>query len=135
MELEEFDERMESASIDLKAAIQNRLKPGGRGYHDGNLSRSIEVIVISGRGLEISMETYGGYIENGTPNPTTPEEILQWVKDKIIPKLRGKKKSSTASMLAKRIAKHITLFGPRPYPFIRLTLAQDWPLIKEKNGL
>ncbi len=82
------------------------------------------------------MEDYAKYLEWGLPNPTTPEEILDWVKTKIMPTVTIKRKDKEAQALsiAKSLADHITKYGPRQFPFIRATLREDLPGILEENS-
>lgn len=81
---------------------------------------------IEGDEVVISMLDYAKYLEFGTPNPTTPDKILAWVNDKIMPdmKIKGKDKTKLKQKIAENIAKHISLYGPRPFPFIRTTLRE-----------
>lgn len=86
---------------------------------------------IDGDDIVIEMEAYGEYLEFGTPNPTTPEEIMQWVEEKIMPtvKVTGKNRAAKKKRIAESLAKHITKFGPKPFPFIRQTIREDLPKI------
>lgn len=89
---------------------------------------------IEGDEVIISMPDYAEYLEYGTPNPTTPEEILGWVERKIMPNVTvtGKNRKEKAKRIAKSLAKHITKYGPRPFPFIRTTIKEDLPGILAK---
>lgn len=134
---------LHAIALDLLDALQDKLNkndlqgvfPAGtnidnrhkHGKFTGNLQSSIR-IVIKGNQISIYLPTYGKYLEYGTPNPTTPEEILPWVRSKLT-----KLKPSAQEHAAKRIAKHISLFGPRPFPFVRTTLHNDLPKILEKH--
>lgn len=131
---EEYIQRLHAVGIDLVNALQNRLT-WASGRFTGQLSSSITYTIVES-GLQITMEDYGEFIEFGIPNPTTASEILNWVQQKVIPKLKKKPKSPKAVLgIAKNIARHISLFGPRPTRFIKLTMDNDLPNILQKNGL
>ena len=135
MDESEYIKRLEGVGWDLVLALQKRLT-WEHGRFKGDLQSSIEFIITPSLNLQIIMEDYGEYIEFGTPNPTTPEEILDWVKKKIIPNLKSKIKSQKVALrIATNLAAHISKYGPRPYPFIRLTMSQDLPRILKANGL
>ncbi len=60
---------------------------------------------------------------------------MDWVNKKIVPKMKGKKNENTKRQIAESIAKHITLHGPRPFPFIKMTLEKDLPILLKRHGL
>lgn len=118
--------------IELVEALKDKLTPE-HGKFTGRLKSSISY-KIDGDDVVISMEDYAEYIEYGTPNPTTPEEILNWVKAKIMPNVKVKsRKGMTQAMVAEKIAKnlaeHISRYGPKAFPFIRQTINEDLPRI------
>jgi len=121
---------MHKVGILLVNALQDRLT-WEHGRFKGHLASSIEY-QIEGEKLFIVMADYAEYIEFGTPNPTTPEEIEQWVEEKIMPKvlIKGKgDKTTIKKNISKSLAAHISKYGPRPYPFIRDTINKDLPKI------
>lgn len=132
--VDEDEARKHQIGIDVVEALKSRLTKE-HGKFTGNLQSSIRYR-IDGDDIIISMEDYAQYLEFGTPNPTTPEEILDWVKAKIMPtvKITGKNKEAQAERIAKNLAKHITKYGPIPFPFIRQTINEDLPGIIEAAG-
>lgn len=136
MVTEDYRNRLIAAAGDLIEAFQKRLT-WDHGFYRGALSRSFGNVTVKEDRIIFELEDYVKYIEKGTPNPTTPQEIMDWVQKKIMPKVKvkGKDRVKQKERIAKAIAKHISVYGPRPYPFIQMTLEQDWPKIKEKNGL
>jgi len=135
MDESEYIKRLEGVGWDLVEALQDRLT-WEHGRFKGDLQSSIEFNITSDLKLQIIMEDYGEYIEFGTPNPTTPNEILDWVNKKIMPNLRSKPKTQkNALQIATSLADHISTYGPRPFPFIRMTMTQDLPKILASNGL
>jgi len=124
----------------LVEALKDKLTKE-HGKFSGRLQSSIQYkLIYDGEevtNIEISMEDYAEYLEFGTPNPTTPEEILDWVKKKIMPgvKVTGKERIKQAEGIAKSLAAHITKYGPRPFPFIRETINNDLPGIMASVGL
>jgi hypothetical protein len=134
MDDQEWTKKLIAVGEDLVAALQRRLT-WEHGFYRGDLSRSIEYRITE-MGLQLVMEDYAEYLEYGTPNPTTPEEIMDWVEKKILPKIRFKhnKKTETKQKIATALAKHISEYGPRPFPFIRTTLDEDLPGILQRNG-
>ena len=125
--------RQERIGILVVEALKSRLTKE-HGKFTGGLQSSIQYRVEDDF-VVISMEDYAEYLEFGTPNPTTPEEILSWVEAKIMPKVKvkGKNKKKTAKRIAENLAKHITKYGPTPFPFIRQTIAEDLPGILKNN--
>ncbi len=123
---------MHAIGIEIVEALKSRLTKE-HGKFSGALQSSIQYR-IDGEDIIISMEDYAEYLEYGTPNPTTPDEILSWVEAKIMPtvKLDGKDKTVTKKNIAESIANHITKYGPRPFPFIRMTIKEDIPGILKK---
>ena len=123
------EREMHRIGIKIVEALRKRLTKE-HGKFTGALSSSIHY-KIDGDDIVISMEDYAEYLEFGTPNPTTPEEIMGWVETKIMPtvKVTGKNKAIKAKNIAKSLAKHITKYGPRPFPFIRMTIEEDLPKI------
>lgn len=99
----------------------------------GNLRRLIRVDPTAS-GFHISIPMYGKYLEYGMPNPTSPEELEEWVRTKILKTTgRGKKTERTIKKISENMANHITLFGPRPFPFFRPAMYNDLPKILQKN--
>ena len=129
--VETYEARQYRIAIEFTNALANRLTKE-HGKDTGHLQSAI----LKGWKIEedeiiISMPDYAEYLEYGTPNPTTAEEILGWVERKIMPKVKvkGKKKAAAKRKIAENIAKHITKYGPRPFPFIRETIEKDLPRI------
>ena len=131
-----FDEdtlkRLNAVGIELVEALRQRLT-WEHGRFTGALMSSIGY-TITEDSLEIEMEDYAEYIEYGTPNPTTADEIQSWVEQKIIPNIKGKKAKRNSRIIAERLAAHISKYGPRPYPFVRMTFEEDLPGILARNG-
>jgi len=135
MNEDEYKKRLEGVGWDLVMALQKRLT-WEHGRFKGDLQSSIEFHITPSLGLQIIMEDYGEYIEFGTPNPTTPDEILDWVQKKIIPNLKRKPKSPKVALrIATSLAAHISKWGTVPYSFIRTTMKEDLPGILKSNGL
>lgn len=122
---------MHEIAIDLVESLKDKLTRE-HGKFTGSLQSSI-TYRLDGDEIVISMEDYAEYLEFGTPNPTTPEEILNWVETKIMPtvviKQKGATKKQVAKKIAENLAEHISKYGPRPFPFIRTTIEQDLPRI------
>jgi len=93
---------------------------------------SVRVIVEKNK-LVITMNDYLEYIEYGMPNPTSPEELRSWVEQKILGNYTGKNKERALDVISENMAKHITLFGPRPNPFLRPVLHTELPRIIQRN--
>lgn len=133
--MEDNEARLHAIGIEVVEALKDRLTKE-HGKFTGSLQSSIKYR-IDGDDIIISMEDYAEYLEFGTPNPTTPDEILSWVETKIMPNIQIKRGNKPKSVVAKRIAEnlaaHITKYGPRPFPFIRQTIAEDLPGIFERN--
>jgi len=118
-------------AIDLQEAIKTRMLDLGIKFTGSGVS-SVRVIVKKNK-LVISMNDYLEYIEYGMPNPTTPEELKKWVEQKILDNYTGKNKQRAIDVIAKRVAEHITLFGPRPRPFLRPVLHTQLEGIIRRN--
>ncbi len=118
-------------AIELQEAIKDKLAKLGIKFTGSGMS-SVRVIV-DGNKLVITMNHYLEYIEYGLPNPTSPEELRDWVEAKILENYKGKNKERATEVISKNIAKHITLFGPRPNPFLRPTLHTELPKIIKRN--
>jgi len=123
------ESEMHRIGILLVEALKDKLTKE-HGKFTGSLQSSI-TYKLDGDDVVISMEDYAEYLEYGTPNPTTPDEILNWVEVKIMPniKVSGKNRSEQKMNIAKSLAKHITKYGPRPFSFIRTTIREDLPKI------
>ncbi len=126
---EDPEQRKHRIGIQLVEALKDKLTQE-HGKHTGIGQGSIKYR-IDGDDIVISMEEYLEFLEFGTPNPTTPQEIMSWVTDKIMPTVNvtGKNREKTKQHIAESIAKHITKYGPKPFPFIRQTIAEDLPEI------
>ena len=77
-------------AIDLQEAIKDKLLSLGIKFTGAGVS-SVRVI-IKGNKLIITMNDYLEYIEYGMPNPTSPEELRDWVEQKILKTYSGKNK-------------------------------------------
>ncbi len=118
-------------AIDLQEAIKDKLLSLGIKFTGAGVS-SVRVI-IKGNKLIITMNDYLEYIEYGMPNPTSPEELRDWVEQKILKTYSGKNKERAIDRISETLAKHITLFGPRPNPFLRPVLHTQLPAIIQNN--
>jgi len=118
-------------AIDLQEAIKDKLADLKIKFTGAGMS-SVRVIV-DGNKLVITMNDYLEYIEYGMPNPTSPEELRDWVEKKILDNYTGKNKERALDVISENMAKHITLFGPRPRPFLRPTLHTELPKIIQRN--
>lgn len=114
-------------AIDLQEAIKQKLSDLDIRYTSDGIG-SVMVIVKDNK-LIITMNGYLEYIEYGMPNPTTPEELEQWVRDKVL----NNSDEKAVKRVSESIAKKITLFGPRARPFLRPVLHQELPGIIKKN--
>jgi len=138
---DEFHDRLVSVAEDLVVAFQNRLEwdgpPKGKGGRfTGELLDSVADYEILKNGtIRFNFEDYAEFLNAGTPNPTTADEILLWVKRKFIPNLKKKPKNNKAALrIAENIAAKITKYGPRATWFIDNTISEDLPRILASNG-
>lgn len=83
--------------------------------------------------LIIRMADYLEFIEYGMPNPTSPEELEDWVRKKMLSNYNGKNKDKAVKAISKNLAEKITKFGPRPNPFLRPLLHQELGNIIRRN--
>jgi len=74
-----------------------------------------------------------GILTHNTPNPTSPEELREWITKKLFDNYTGKDREAAIQNATERIANNISLFGPRPRPFLRPTLHTDLPKIINNN--
>ncbi len=118
-------------AIDLQEAIKDKLSSLGIKF-TGSAMASVRVIVEDNK-LVITMNDYLEYIEYGMPNPTTPQELHDWVEQKLLDNYNGKDKDRAIISVSETLAKRITLFGPRPNPFLRPTLHTELPKIIKRN--
>ncbi len=118
-------------AIDLQEAIKEKLLTMGIKF-TGEGASSVKVIVEKNK-LVITMVDYLEYIEYGIPNPTTGEELFEWVEQKLMDNYTGKNKEGAVKSVANTIAKRISLYGPRPQPFLRPTLHTELPKIIKSN--
>lgn len=118
-------------AIDLQEAIKDKLAELKIKY-TGEGMASVHVVVEKNK-LVITMNDYLEYIEYGMPNPTSPEELRDWVEAKILDNYTGKNKERALDVISENMAKHISLFGPRPNPFLRPTLHTELPKIIQRN--
>jgi len=118
-------------AIDLQEAIKDKLLDMGIKFTGAGVS-SVRVIVEKNK-LVITMVDYLEYIEYGMPNPTSPEELKEWVEQKLFEDYTGKNKEAAINRAAITIANNISLFGPRPRPFLRPTLHTELPRIIQNN--
>ena len=121
---------MHAIGIEIVEALKDRLTP--EHGKDTGIGQSGISYRIDGDEIIISMEDYFEFLNYGTPNPTTPEEIMGWVERKIIPNLKGKHKTDVKQKIAENIAEHITKYGPIPFPFVTMTIKEDIPKILRK---
>lgn len=118
-------------AIDLQEAIKDKLLDMGIKFTGAAVSSV--TVTVKGNSLIIRMNKYLEYIEYGMPNPTSPEELEDWVKTKLMDGYTGKDREGRIKQLSKTIANNITLFGPRPRPFLRPTLQYVLPRIINEN--
>lgn len=118
-------------AIDLQEAIKDKLSELGIKFTGAALA-SVRVIVQDNK-LIITMNDYLEYIEYGMPNPTSPEELEDWVETKLLDNYNGKNIEAAKKSIAKSLARQITLFGPKPNPFLRPTLHTELPKIIQRN--
>jgi uncharacterized protein YbcI len=118
-------------AIELQEAIKDRMSELDIKFTGSGMA-SVRVVVEDNK-LIISMNDYLEYIEYGMPNPTSPEELQEWVEQKILDNYQGKNKERLIRTISENIAEHITHFGPRPRPFIRPVLHTELPKIITKN--
>ena len=79
---------------------------------------------LDGDDVVITLEDYAQYLEYGTPpHFPPPKELEGWVSRKW--NLPGEEAKSASWALAR----HISKYGTKPYPFIRQTIAEDLPKI------
>lgn len=121
---------MHAIGIEIVDSLKDKLtQEHGKDTGVGQSSISYR---IDGDDIVISMEDYFEFLNYGTPNPTTPQEIMGWVERKIIPNIKTKHKAKTKQKIAENLAKHITKYGPRPFPFVTMTIKNDIPKILRK---
>ena len=118
-------------AIDLQEAIKDSLIQRGIKF-TGDAIASVRAEVQKDK-IVVYMNDYLEYIEYGMPNPTSPEELRDWVETKILEGYKGKNKERAIDVISENMAAHITQFGPRPNPFLRPVLHTELPLIIQKN--
>ena len=118
-------------AIDLQEAIKDKLIELKIKFTGAAIS-SVRATVEKDK-IVVRMNDYLEYIEYGMPNPTSPDELYNWVKNKILDDYKGKNKDAAIKRVSETIANSITLFGPRPRPFLRPVLHQQLPLIIQRN--
>ena len=140
IEIVDFEESLLEAkkmiAFDIQEALKDRLTKQ-HGYDEGNLQRHIFGKVINGD-VVIEMPITGKYLEFGTPPhwpPFDPVEksfpdLYGWVRRKWGKGSSDGDKENKAAVFV--LARHISKFGTRPYPFIRLTMKQDFKRIATK---
>lgn len=121
------DKLLHALAIDIQEAMKDRLTPahgvGASGAASG-LKGSIQAKVVDDE-IVITMHDYGKYLEYGTPPHMPPvDSLIDWVTKKW-----GASGDKDAKQKAFALAKHISVHGTRPYPFIRPTLHVDLPKI------
>lgn len=118
-------------ALDLQEAIKDKLNELDiRFTSDGIGSVSV---TVDDDGLVIKMNGYLEFIEYGMPNPTTPEELESWVDQKMLSGYQGKNRDRAIKKISENLAEKITLFGPRPNPFLRPVLHTEMKGIIERN--
>lgn len=123
MEIQITEKAKHAIGILLQEALKDKLT-AEHGKFTGALQASIGYRLV-GDEIHIVMEDYGKYIEYGTPPHFPPvEELMDWVKVKW-----GASSDKEARQKAFILARHISKYGTRPFPFIRTTLAQDFTRI------
>jgi len=118
-------------AIDVQEEIKTKLIDMGIKFTGAGVS-SVQC-TIEGKNLIIRMNDYLEYIEYGMPNPTSPEELRDWVEQKMLDNYKGKNKERAITVVSENLAKHITKFGPRPRPFLRPVLHQKLQQIINNN--
>ena len=118
-------------AIDLQEAIKDKLSDLDIKFTGSGMA-SVQVVVEKDK-LVITMNDYLEYIEYGMPNPTSPEELREWVEQKLFENYQGKNKERAISLASENIAEKISHFGPRPRPFVRPVLHTELPRIIQKN--
>jgi hypothetical protein len=138
-----INKTLHGIAIDLQEALKDKLTRE-HGKFTGAGQASIRVIWDPEESvIKIRMAEYLKYLEFGIPNPTTPEELEDWVRQKMLsdfnPKpVKGKTRSeqlnAAVTAISRNLAEHISLYGPNPYPFIRQTMHQDLQNIINANS-
>ena len=118
-------------AIDLQEAIKDKLLDMDIKFTGAGVS-SVRCTIEKNK-LVIRMNDYLEYIEYGMPNPTSPEELRDWITKKLFDNYTGKDREAAIQNATERIANNISLFGPRPRPFLRPTLHTDLPKIINNN--
>jgi len=118
----ELQEAIKTKMLDQKFPIK----------FSGDGAASVKVIVKDQK-LVITMNDYLEYIEYGMPNPTSPEELYTWVEQKLLDDYTGKNKDKAIKRISETLAEKISMFGPTPHPFLRVTLHQKLPEIIRRN--
>ena len=119
------EEEKHSIGILFSEALKDKLTKD-HGKDTGNLQSKIDYR-IDGDNLIISMPDYAEYLEYGSPpHFPPPEELEGWVKRKWGV---SNDEAKSASWI---LARHISKYGTRPYPFIRTTIKKDLPKILKK---
>ena len=113
---------MHRIGIEFTEALKDKLTKD-HGKDTGNLQSSI-TYRFQGGDIIISMPDYAEYLEFGSPpHFPPPKELEGWVSRKW--GVSGKEAEQAAWILAR----HISKYGTRPYPFIRQTISEDLPKI------
>ena len=125
---EQFKQKLLWAmAIEIQEKMKSRLTPkhgvGASGAASG-LKGSI-IATVEGDEIIIRMHEYGKFLEYGTaPHFPPVDALVPWVRYKW-----GAKGEKDEKQKAFALAKHISVHGTRPYPFIRPTLFIDFPKI------
>jgi len=149
--IKDFDKNMELAlkriALNFQEALKDKLSKD-HGKDTGLLQSKINAEVVDD-GIVISMPFYAEYLEYGTPGRiSAPEGLAPNPNRKYPLEYTGIKNGKKQFKLimegwAKRhgfnteeeqflLARHIALYGTRPYPFIRTTFINDLlPIVKK----
>jgi len=125
IDMKDFKQKLDKASkgiaFDLQESLKSKLSQA-HGKDTGMLQSS-----ILGKGedgnIDITMLDYAKYLEFGISpgGKLIPiDALMGWVKRKM-----GVSDDKEAKSIAFAIAKHIQLYGSRPFPFIRNTFEND----------
>ena len=149
IEIIDFEKKFKNAkqgiAEDLEASLKAKLAPGGRGYDTGLGSANIKVRIADDGSIEISMPKWMWYVEWGTPGAISAPAGMSPNPNRKYPMYKdGDEWKTYLDDWARRklgitdkndlfvLARHIQLFGTRPFPFIRTTFTNNLiPIVKE----
>jgi len=144
---EAWAQTMQRLAFDVETALKAKLEPGSKGYDTGELASRIKAIANpKDNSITIEMPAWGKYIEFGTPGRIAAPPGMATNPDRKYPMYKEgdewhyyfkdwarRKLGITDEKELFPLARHMVLYGTRPFPFIRTTLHQNFIPLVRKN--